>query len=471
MVATAESPSSDGLVERLFHLSKHGTTWRTEVLGGVTTFATMAYIIVANPGILSHVDFPGGTGPLTVATILTAVFGCLLMGFYANRPLAVAPYMGENAFIAFGLAALHITWQQRLGAVFVSGLAFLVITLLGLRTLLANAISSSMKHSFAVGIGLFLAFIGLYLTGMVTSSVAGEPPAFLKTTADGKLLPPDVPVKIGDFHDPKVLLAVGGFVLIALLLCWRVKGAILIGIIATGVAAYVTGHGTAPQGVVALPLTGEYSLEPLAGQLDLRGVLQFSFLPLLLTLFLMSFLDTLGTLSGVGAAAQMLDAEGNFPQMERPMLVDALACVFSAAVGSSTSGAYIESAAGVREGARTGLAAVVTGLLFAVALFFIPLFQPLQKLQHVYGPALIAVGVMMMSSVTKIHFEDLTEAVPAFATIVMMVFTYNIANGLTAGLVLYPVLKAATGRWRELHLGSVILGAACLVYYVWGLPH
>ena len=153
------------------------------------------------------------------------------------------------------------------------------------------------------------------------------------------------------------------------------------------------------------------------------------------------------------------------------MLVDALACVFSAAVGSSTSGAYIESAAGVREGARTGLAAVVTGLLFAVALFFIPLFQPLQKLQHVYGPALIAVGVMMMSSVTKIHFEDLTEAVPAFATIVMMVFTYNIANGLTAGLVLYPVLKAATGRWRELHLGSVILGAACLVYYVWGLPH
>jgi AGZA family xanthine/uracil permease-like MFS transporter len=388
-----------------------------------------------------------------VATILTAVVGCLLMGLYANRPLAVAPYMGENAFIAFGLAALHITWQQRLGAVFVSGLAFLVITLLGLRVWLANAISASMKHSFAVGIGLFLGFLGLHLTRIVL------------TGSDA------VPVKIGDFRDPKVLLAVAGFVLIALLLCWRVKGAILIGIIATGVVAYVTGHGAAPGAVVALPFTGDYSLEPIAWKLDVQGVLQLAFLPILLTLFLMSFLDTLGTLSGVGAAGNMLDAQGNFPQMERPMLVDALACVFSSVVGTSTSGAYIESAAGVREGARTGLAAVVTGLLFAVALFFIPLFQPLQELKHVYGPALIAVGVMMLGSVTKIDFADLTEAVPAFVTIVMIVFTYNIANGLTAGLILYPVLKAATGRWRELHPGAVILGAACLVYYVWGLPH
>jgi AGZA family xanthine/uracil permease-like MFS transporter len=167
----------------------------------------------------------------------------------------------------------------------------------------------------------------------------------------------------------------------------------------------------------------------------------------------------------------MLDEQGNFPNMEKPMIVDALSCVFSSLMGSSTSGAYIESAAGVREGARTGLAAVTTGMLFAVALFFIPLVQPLQQLTYAYGPALIAVGVLMLGSVTKIDFTDATEAVPAFATIVMIVFTYNIANGLTAGLILYPVVKVLAGRWRELNLGSVLLGAVCLVYYVFGLPH
>jgi AGZA family xanthine/uracil permease-like MFS transporter len=428
---------------------------------------------VVNPAILQFAGLP--VGPSTVATILTAAFGCLLMGLYANRPLAVAPYMGENAFIAFGLATMTVlgqpvTWQQRLGAVFVSGLAFLLITLLGVRTWLANSISPSMKHSFAVGIGLFLAFIGLYETGIVTSFVTGMRAADL-TAADGLLRSPDVPVKIGDFHDPKVLLAVFGFVVIAALLCWRTKGAILLGIVVTAAAGYLFGLAKAPEGVVALPFTGDYTLAPIAFQLDIPGVLRLSFLPVLLTLFLMSFLDTLGTLVGVGAAGQMLDEQGNFPNMERPMIVDALSCVFSALVGSSTSGAYIESAAGVREGARTGLAAVTTGLLFAVALFFIPLVQPLQHLAYAYGPALIAVGVLMLGSVTKIDFADTTEAVPAFATIVMIVFTYNIANGLTAGLILYPLVKLLAGRWRELNAGSVVLGVACLVYYVFGLPH
>jgi AGZA family xanthine/uracil permease-like MFS transporter len=457
-----------GFLERYFRLRENRTTMRTELLGGATTFATMAYIIVVNPAILQFAGLP--VGPSTVATILTAVFGCLLMGLYANRPLAVAPYMGENAFIAFGLTAMGIGWQLRLGAVFVSGLAFLLITLLRIRTWLANSISPSMKHSFAVGIGLFLAFIGLYETGMVTSFVTRMRAADL-TAPDGLLRSPDVPVKIGDFHDPKVLLAVFGFVVIAALLCWRMKGAILLGIVLTAAAGYLLGLAKAPEGVVALPFTGDYTLAPIAFQLDILGVLRLSFLPILLTLFLMSFLDTLGTLVGVGAAGQMLDEQGNFPNMERPMIVDALSCVFSALVGSSTSGAYIESAAGVREGARTGLAAVTTGLLFAAALFFIPLVQPLQQLSYAYGPALIAVGVLMLGSVTKIDFADTTEAVPAFATIVMIVFTYNIANGLTAGLILYPLVKLLAGRWRELNAGSVLLGVACLVYYVFGLPH
>jgi adenine/guanine/hypoxanthine permease len=450
-VTTTNASGGTGLLERLFGLRARGTTVRTEVLGGVTTFATMAYIIVVNPAILKEADIP--TGPSTVATILTAVFGSLLMGLYANRPLAVAPYMGENAFIAFGLVQMGIGWELRLGAVFLSGVAFLVITLLRVRTWLANSISPSMKHSFAVGIGLFLAFIGLYKTGIIASG------------------PPGVPVKIGDLRDPRVLLAIFGFCVIAVLMCRGVKGAILLGIVLTGAAGYLLGLGNRPEQVMALPFTGEYDLSPIAGQLNIRGCFELRFLPVLLTLFLMSFLDTLGTLVGVGAAGGMLDEHGNFPEVERPMLVDALSCIFSALVGTSTSGAYIESATGVRAGARTGLAAVTVALLFAVSLFFIPLVQPLQGLAYAYGPALIAVGVLMLGSVTRIDFGDLTEAVPAFATIVMMVFTYNIGNGLTAGLLLYPLVKLAAGRWRDLNAGSVLLAAACLIYYVFGLPH
>jgi AGZA family xanthine/uracil permease-like MFS transporter len=457
-------PGIDSALERVFRLKQHGTTPRTEVLGGVTTFAAMAYIIVVNPAILAFAGLP--VGPSTVATILTAVVGSLLMGLYANRPLAVAPYMGENAFLAFGLATLQIGWQLRLGAVFVSGLVFVVITLLHIRAWLAASISTSMKHSFAVGIGLFLAFLGLYQTGIVTSFVEGMP-----VPASGVIPRPDVPVKLGNLRDPRVLLAVGGFAVTVVLLCWRIRAAILLGIVVTAAAGYALGLGEAPTGVVALPFIGDYDLSPLAFQLDIAGVFRLSFVPLLLTLFLMSFLDTLGTLVGVGAAGGMLDEQGNFPDVERPMLVDAASCVFGALVGTSTSGAYIESAAGVRAGARTGLAAVTTALLFALALFFIPLVQPLQHLGYAYGPALIAVGVMMFGSAAKIDFDDVTEAVPAFVTVVMMLFTYNIANGLTAGLILYPLLKVAAGRWREVRVGSVVLGLACLVYYVFGLPH
>jgi adenine/guanine/hypoxanthine permease len=200
-------------------------------------------------------------------------------------------------------------------------------------------------------------------------------------------------------------------------------------------------------------------------------VLTWQFFPILLTLFLMSFLDTLGTLVAVGEAAKLLDDKGNLPQLERPMLVDSLSCMFSAVVGTSTSGVFIESAAGIREGARSGLAAVVTGLFFAAALFLLPLARPIQALTFAYGPALVAVGLLMIGSVTRIDFEDLTEAAPAVATIVMMVFTYNIANGLTAGLVLYPVFKVLGGRWRDLNIGSLVLGAMCLFYFAVGLVH
>jgi len=434
----------------MFAVTQRGSTVRAEVLAGASTFLAMAYIIVVNPAILKAAGLPVGAS--TVATILVAALGSILMGIYANRPIAVAPYMGENAFIAFGLAALGVTWQQRLGTVFVSGVLFLIITLFGLRAWLARSISASLKYSFAAGIGLFLAFIGLTETGIVVSGTG-------------------VPVKIGDLRSAEVLLAIVGFIVIMALLQRRVRGAILIGIVATAAAGVLLGVAKAPRGLFAMPFRGEYSLAPIALHLDILGVLRLSFLPILLTLVLMSFLDTLGTLVGVGAAGDMLDRDGNFPGIERPMIVDAVACIFSGLVGTSTSGAYIESAVGIRDGARTGIAAITTGSLFAVSLFFIPLVEPLQQLRFAYGPALIAVGALMLDSIRRIEFDDLTELVPAFVTIAMMVFTFNIANGLTAGLVVHPIMKVLAGRWREVSGGSIVLAIACLVYYLFGLPH
>ncbi len=420
----------------MFGIADRGSTIRAEVVGGITTFVSMAYIIVVNPAILAFAGIP--QGPSTVATILTAAFGTLLMGLYANRPIAVAPYMGENAFIAFGLAAFGITWQQRLGAVFVSGVIFLIITLIGVRTWLASSLSDSMKHSFAAGIGLFLTFIGLVQSGIVKSAQA-------------------VPVQLGDVRSTTVLLAIFGFVLIAALMFWRVPGAILIGIVVTAVAGALFGVAKLPKAVMALP----YDISPIAFELDVVSVLRLSFLPILLTLFVMSLLDTLGTLVA-------LDVKGD---LKKPMLVDALSCIFGGLAGTSTSGAYIESSTGIREGARTGLASVVTAALFALSLFFIPLFEPMQSLQYAYAPALLIVGMLMLSAAAKIDYNDLTELVPAFVTIVVMVFTYNIANGLTAGLVLYPIMKLVTGRWREVKPGMLALALVCALYYAFGLPH
>jgi AGZA family xanthine/uracil permease-like MFS transporter len=378
--------------------------------------------------------------------------------------------MGENAFVAFGLAAIGATWPQMLGAVFVSGVLFLAITLLGVRAWLAEAVSTSLKHAFAVGIGLFLALIGLYETGIVTSAAAGMPPQALAGPG-GLLRAPDVPLKVGNLRDPRVLLAVLGFLLIAILLQRQVRGALLVGIAATAAVGAVAGYGEAPRAIAALPFSGDLSLAPLFLRMDVAGVLRVAFLPALLTLVIMGLLDTLGTLVGLGAAGGLLDEKGRFPQIEKPMTVDALTCVFAGAVGTTTSGAYIESATGIREGARTGLAAVTTAGLFAASLFFVPAIEPLQRLHYAYAPALVAVGLLMTASARRIDFDDLTELVPAFATIVMMVFTYNIGNGLTAGLLLYPLIKVAAGRAGEVKGGAWVLASISAVYFVFGLPH
>jgi len=452
-----------------FQVQARGSSARTEVLGGLTTFTTMAYIIVVNPAILSFAGFPAG--PSTVATILAAAFGCLAMGLYANRPFAVAPYMGENAFLAFGLAALGITWEQRLGAVFWGGVLFAVLTLLRVRSWLAAAISPSLKHSFAVGIGLFLALIGLYESGIVTSFVTGLPPAALAVSPAGTLLPPGAPLKLGGLGEPRVLLAIAAFALMAVLLQRGIRGAILIGMAATAAAGIALGLAHAPQAIFGIPFRGAYSLAPIALHLDLFGVLQPHLIPVLLTLFLMGLLDTLGTLVALGAAAGLSDEHGNLPDIEKPMMVDAAACMFSGLVGTSTAGVYIESATGIRDGARTGLAAVTTGVLFLASLFVIPLIEPLQSLRFAYAPALVIVGLLMLASARHIAYDDLTELVPAFAAIALVVFTYNIANGLTAGLALYPVVKVAAGRTRELKPGAWLLAAMSFLYYGFGIPH
>lgn len=463
----------NAFLDRYFRFTDAGSSLRAEVLGGATTFVTMAYIVVVNPAILEHAGIP--RGPSTIATILAASFGCFLMGLYANRPFAVAPYMGENAFIAFSLSHMlidgqAITWQERLGTVFVSGLAFFLLTLMGIRTWLAGAISPTLKHSFAVGIGLFLLLIGLYETGIVASFVTGLPvPAAVSRENPGIIAPPAAPLKIGDFSDPAVLLALLGFALMTWLLLWNVRGAILLGIAAIAVIGIVLGTAPPPEALFAWP--GEYDLGEIALQLDIVGVLRLSFFSILLTLFLISFLDTLGTLFALGAAGGMLDEKGNLPELEKPMIVDSVACMASALIGTSTSGAFIESATGIKEGARTGLACVVTGLLFLLALFLLPLFTALQGMKFAYYPALMTVGLLMFQAARHLDYLDLTELAPALVTIVMIVFTYNIANGLTAGLILYPCLKVAAGRWREIHPGAVVLAGLCLLYYVLGRPH
>jgi len=379
--------------------------------------------------------------------------------------------MGENAFLAFGLAALGISWQMRLGAVFVAGSLFLLLTSLRLREWLAASISPSMRSSFAVGIGLFLAFIGLYETGVVRSSLAGMPVPSTEFIAN-----PAVPVMLGDLADVRVRLSLLGFVIMVVLLQRHVRGAILLGIIVTALAGAALGVNHPPQAWFALPFTGDYTLAPVALQLDIPGILRPQFIPVLLTLLLMGFLDTLGSLVGIDIATHD-SSEASAPtqlageDLHRPMVVDALSCMASSLLGTSTSGAYIESAAGIREGARTGAATIVTGLLFAVSLFFIPTFTAMQELKYAYGPALVVVGIMMMGTVQRIDFADITEAAPAFITLAMIVFSYNIANGLTMGLILHPLLKLLSGRRREVHPGGYVLAAICLLYYLVGHPH
>lgn len=428
-------------ISRYFKFAQANTTLGREVMAGVTTFVTMSYIIVVNPAILKTAGIPVEAS--MVATIVTAIAGTLLMGVYANRPFGVAPYMGENAFISYTVVlALGYKWQAALAAVFLGGVLFFLLTIFRLRQWLVDAVPSALRYSFAVGIGLFLTFIGLNQTGIVMLGSTGAP------------------VRAGHLTAAPVLVAVFGFLLIAALMIRRFPGAILIGILATAFLAFAAGVAAPPQAWLSLPP----SLSPILFKLDFHSALTWGFFPIVLTIFIMAFVDTMGTLIGVSARAGFLDERGNLPQIERPMLVDAVSTSFAALVGTSTAGAYIESATGIEAGGRTGFTSVVTALCFAVALFFAPFVTAVPP--QAYGPALIIVGLLMLVPITKIRFDDFTELIPAFAVVALMSFTYNIGVGITAGFVLYPFCKLVAGRRREVKAGLWVLAALSLLFFV-----
>jgi AGZA family xanthine/uracil permease-like MFS transporter len=428
-------------LDPLFRLSGHQTTVRREVVAGLTTFFTMAYIVAVNPAILKTAGIPAEAS--LTATILTAIFGTLLMGLYANRPFAIAPYMGENAFIAFTVVhVLGYTWQSALGAVFLAGILFILLTLFRLRQWMVDAIPATLRYSYAVGIGLFLAFIGLNETGIVA------------------LGSPGAPVRAGHLTSASVLLAIFGFLLMTVLTIRRFPAAILTGVLATTLLAFATRVAPMPTAWVGRPP----SLQPILLKLDLHSLFTWGFFPVVLTIFVMAFVDTMGTLIGVSARAGFLDKEGNLPQIERPMMADALATTFAALIGTTTSGAYIESATGVEAGGRSGLTAVTTAFCFAGTLFFAPFISAIPA--QAYGPALIFVGLLMLMPVTRIPFDDLTELVPAFGVITLMAFTYNVGIGMTAGFVLYPFCKLVSGRVREIRPALWVLTALSLLFFV-----
>lgn len=425
----------------MFKLNEHRTTRTREIIAGLTTFTTMSYIVVVNPAILANAGIP--VGPSFVATVLAAIFGCLLMGLYANRPFAVAPYMGENAFIAFTVCRmLGYRWQTALAAIFIAGILFVLMTIFRLRQWVVDAVPQSLRYSFAVGIGLFLTFIGLNQAGIVTLGVQGAP------------------VRSGNITAAPVLVAIVGFILISILVIRKIPGAILLGIIVTAIIAFLTRTAAAPVHFVSLPP----SLRPLLWQLDFRGAFAWHALPIVFTIFIMAFVDTMGTLIGVSARAGFLDAEGNLPQIERPMLVDAISNCFASAIGTTTSGAFVESATGIEAGGRTGLTALVTAACFALTLFFAPFVAAIPP--QACAPALIVVGLFMLAPITRIDFSDYTESIPAFAVVTLMCFTFNIAMGITAGFVLYPICKLAAGKLAQVKPALWVLTALSLLFFI-----
>ena len=414
------------VLDRTFRLRERGTSVQTEVLAGATTFLTMAYIVLVNPAILSTTGMP--LAGVAAATCLAAGVGCLLMGFLANYPIALAPGMGLNAYFAFTVVgAMGIPWQTALGLVFVSGVLFFVLTLVGVRQLIVAAIPRALFSAIAAGIGLFIAFIGLRGAGLVVAN-----PATL--------------VALGDIHAPATLLALLGLTILSVLLVLKVRGAIFIGIVATAVLGWALGLASwSPQ---------PYSLEQMTGtalKLDIPAALGvgghgfgLALLEILFVFLFVDLFDNVGTLVAVSKKAGLMQPDGSIPRLNRILFADAGATVVGSLAGTSTVVSYIESASGVSAGGRTGLTAVVTGLLFLATLFVAPWAQVIPAAAT--APALILVGAMMMAPLTEIDWDDPVVSIPTFLTLVTIPLTFSIANGLAFGVIAYAVLKLASRR-------------------------
>jgi AGZA family xanthine/uracil permease-like MFS transporter len=424
--------------ERYFEFAELGTGWKTEFLAGVTTFITMAYIIFVNPSILHEAGMP--TAAVTAATCLAAALGSLLMGAVARYPIALAPGMGLNAYFTYSVVkGMGIDWHVALGAVFLSGVAFVLLTAVGVRQLIVNAIPHELYAAVASGVGLFIAFIGLRNAGIVTAN-----PATL--------------VGLGDLHSPSTLLALFGLMLTAALICARVNAAILIGVAGTWALAAITGTihwQPQPYNVRDIMAT--------AGQLDVRGALHLGMFEIIFAFLFVDLFDNVGTLLAVGKKAGLFTGAQDVPRLSRILYSDAIATIAGSMAGTSTVVSYVESSAGVAAGGRSGVTAIVTGLLFAVALFVAPLAGTIPAAAT--APALIIVGSMMMTTVTEIAWGDPEIAVPAFLTMLGIPLTFSIANGLAFGFCAYTMLKILRGRFREVSWMVYALTALFIVRF------
>lgn len=427
-------------VENYFQFLPLGTNWRTEILAGITTFLTMAYIILVNPAILSEAGVP--LAAVTAATCLSAAFASILMGIFARYPIALAPGMGLNAYFTYIVCIkMHIPWQTALGAVFLSGIIFLAITAAGIRQMILRSIPHELYAAVAGGIGLFIAFIGFRNAGIVT----GDPATL---------------VTMGDMRNPSAALALFGLIVMVVLEIKKVRGSILIGVLATTGIAWAFGlvnWHPAPGGLHALAGT--------AMQLDIRGAFHKGLLEIIFVFFFVDLFDNLGTLVAVTKRAGLIAEDHSIPRLSRILFVDATATIFGSLTGTSTVTSYVESTAGVAAGGRTGITAIVTGLLFLLAIVAAPFVGVVP--QAATAPALILVGCMMLAAIDEIRWRDPLIAIPAFLTLVLIPFTYSIANGLGFGMIAWVVLHLATGRYRRQDWLLYILAAAFIFRFIY----
>ncbi|MGP1585135.1 MAG: NCS2 family permease [Schwartzia sp. (in: firmicutes)] len=433
---TAAAPK--GFCERVFRLTEKGTTVRTEMLAGLTTFISVAYILFVNPNILADAGIPKEAA--IASTIWVAALTTTMMGVFANYPVALAPGMGLNAFFTYYVVGtLHLPWQVALGAVFFSGIFFLLMTLGGLRQAIIRAVPENLKRAIGVGIGMFIAFIGLRGTGIIIADKATY-------------------VTLGHVMNPTTLLALFGLLLTGALMARGVTGAILIGILVVTLLGMFLGLSPVPHGLGDVMSFSLPSMGATLGQLDLMGAWQFGIFSIIFTFTVVELFDNMGTLIGLTTKARMVKPDGEIENLDRALTTDAVGTMVSAVFGTSTVTSYIESASGIAEGGRTGLTAVTVAGLFLVALVFAPLIGLVPSFAT--APSLILVGALMMSEVVNVKFDEFSDGLPAFLTIIMMPLTSSIANGFSFGFVSYAVLKTLTGKAREIRPIMWLVAAA-----------